>query len=103
MKAAGHLHPRHSNGHQWAEEVAMPKPADSHRGGSGELVENLTTKTFEKMSPDDWTTRSLSVAPSEQPMSMRRKMPERTSHEGCLTQHRQGRVCFHPQLLQDKP
>ena len=108
MRAAGHPHHHHSNEHQWAEGVAMPKLADSHRGGSEELVESLTMKTFEKMFPDDWTTQNLIEASRGRPRTMTKMTQERTFPGGSriqrqLRQRRLGRAYFHLQPPRGKP
>ena len=108
MMAAGRIHLRMTNGHPWAEEAATPKLADSHRGGSEELVESLTMKTFEKMFPGDWTPQNLIEASRGQPRTMTKMTQERTFPGGSriqrqLRQRRLGRAYFHLQPPRGKP
>jgi len=60
-RAAGRLHLRHSNGHQWAEEVAVPKLADPSVGESEQSVGTSVRQTKERQSLGGCRTTALIV------------------------------------------
>ena len=56
--AAGHLHHDKSNGHQWAEEVGVPKLADPTGERIEQSAESWTMKTTGSRYHEDYPRRS---------------------------------------------
>ena len=84
LTMAGHLHIEMINGHQWAEEVAVPKFVDPTEGGNEQPAEKWARRTNGSQYQGDCLMMGVDRR-DRLKMTVRMQISENLSHANCPT------------------